>query len=46
MKKTKTRNPVAHYLNYFNKPATQKDKKKAFKKGAVKHKHQVYQQAA
>lgn len=50
MKKPKTRNPVAHHINRFNKPSIHKDKKKAFKQGLVKHKAelrvQVYQQAA
>ena len=46
MKKVKTRNPVAHHINRFNKPSIQKDKKKALKFGLVKHKFQLYQQAA
>lgn len=32
------KNPVAKNMNKFNKPATHKDKKKAMKKGEVKHK--------
>ena len=31
-------NPVAKHSPKFNKPATHKDKKKASKKGEVKHK--------
>jgi len=46
MKKLKPRNPVAHFVNKFNKPSIQTDKKKALKSGAFKHKRQVYQQAA
>jgi len=30
-------NPVAKNMNKFNKPATQTDRKKAAKKGYVKH---------
>jgi len=35
-------NPVAKHMNTFNKSSTQKDKKKAFKKGDVKHKGSDY----
>ena len=34
------RNPVAKNMNKFNKPATQTDRKKAAKKGYVKHKQE------
>ena len=46
MKATKKRNPVAHFINRYNKPSIQTDKKKALKQGALKHKKQAYQQAA
>jgi len=36
MEKNK-QNPVAKNMNKFNKPATQTDRKKAAKKGYVKH---------
>ena len=32
------KNPVAKVMNQFNKPSTQGDRKKAMKKGYVKHK--------
>ena len=35
-------NPVAKHAPKFNKPATHKDKKKASKKGEVKHKKDIY----
>lgn len=38
-------NPVAKNMNKFNKPATHKDKKKAMKKGEVKHKGQSIEEA-
>ena len=38
-------NPVAKNMNKFNKPATHKDKKKAMKKGEVKHKGQNIEEA-
>ena len=34
-------NPVAKHSPKFNKPATHKDKKKASKKGEVKHKKDI-----
>ena len=46
MKQKKVRNPVAHFINRFNKPSVQKDKKKIAKLGCVKHKNKAYQQAA
>jgi len=46
MKQKKVRNPVAHFINRFNKPSIQKDKKKVAKLGIVKHKNKAYQQAA
>jgi hypothetical protein len=39
MEKNK-RNPVAKNMNKFNKPATQTDRKKAAKKGYIKHKQE------
>ncbi len=46
MKQKKLRNPVAHFINRFNKPSIQKDKKKAVKLGDVKYRYKAYQQAA
>ena len=40
MEKNK-RNPVAKNMNKFNKPATQTDRKKAAKKGYVKHNREI-----
>ena len=37
-------NPVAKHAPKFNKPATHKDKKKASKKGEVKHKKDIYEE--
>ena len=37
-KRQKPGNPVAKYLNKFNKPATHTDRKKADKRGHKKHK--------
>jgi len=37
-KKPKRRNPVAKYLRKFNKATTQRDRKKAVKRGYIKHK--------
>ena len=41
-KKIPMPNPVAKHAPKFNKPATHKDKKKASKKGEVKHKKDIY----
>ena len=35
-------NPVAKHSPKFNKPATHKDKKKASKKGEVKHRKDIF----
>jgi len=40
MKRDKS-NPVAKNLNKYNKPATHTDRKKAMKKGEVKHKKSI-----
>ena len=34
----KPRNPVARHLNKFNRPATQRDRRKAERRGYRKHK--------
>ncbi|MGH1485922.1 MAG: DUF7230 family protein [Cellvibrionaceae bacterium] len=39
-------NIVAKHARKFNLPAVFKDKKKAAKRGEIKHKHQPYQIAA
>ena len=39
--KKDTSNPVAKHSPKFNKPKTHKDKKKAFKKGKVKHRKDI-----
>ena len=39
-------NPVAKHSPKFNKPATHKDKKKASKKGEVKHKKDIFETPA
>ena len=39
-RKPKIRNPVARYMNEFNKPVVIPDKKKREKDGYVKHKEQ------
>ena len=38
MKMKRKTNPVAKYLNKYNKPATYKDRKKAKARGYTKHK--------
>ena len=40
IRKPKIRNPVARYMNEFNKPVVIPDKKKREKDGYVKHKEQ------
>ena len=40
IRKPKIRNPVARYMNEFNKPVVIPDKKKREKDGYIKHKEQ------
>lgn len=40
-RRRKMKNPVAKFMNKFNKPATQVDRKKAQKAGKVKHRSQI-----
>ena len=38
-------NLVAKHMNKYNKPSTQKDQKKALKRGEIKHKQKMYENA-
>jgi len=40
----KTNNPVAKHAKTFNKAHVMKDRKKAMKRGAVKHKGKAYEE--